>query len=259
MVAATQARSVHSGQSVQSGSGNTPESWELVAAAQGGDREAFARLYQRYAPEVSRLVWSRTADRGLVEDLTGETFARALRHLDSVSDQGRQVGAWLATIARNLVADHYKSSRVQRERLTGDPGQLAPLVARDPNPEQEVINRETAAELRAAVAALSSADQRECLRLRFYEDRSVADTATAMGREVGAVKALTHRAIVALRAQLVEPGEDPLARARHAVTTAVEQRAALQRATAQVPTQRVDQCPAQDHADQVLVAGGERR
>jgi RNA polymerase sigma-70 factor, ECF subfamily len=258
MVTATQARSVHSGQSAPPGLGDTPGSWELISAAQAGDREAFGQLYQRYAPEVSRLVWSRTANRALAEDLTGETFARALRRLDSVSDQGRDLGAWLVTIARNLIADHYKSHRVQREHLTDDAGQLAPFVARDLNPEHEVINRETAAQLRAAVAALSSVAQRECLRLRFYEDRSVAEAATAMGREVGAVKALQHRALVALRARLTEPAEDPLARARNAVTAA-EQRAAMRRRAAQVPAPRVAQCPAQAHADGVLVAGGKRR
>jgi RNA polymerase sigma-70 factor, ECF subfamily len=256
MVTNNQKHSVHSGQSTPPGSGDSPGSWELITAAQGGDREAFGQLYQRYAPEVTRLVWSRTADRALAEDVTGETFARALRRVHSVSEQGQELGAWFTTIAKNLLKDHYKSRRVQRERPTSDPSEFEPLVARDPDPEQQLINRETAEQVRAAVAGLSSADQRECLRLRFYEDRSLAETATAMGRGVGAVKSVQQRALVALRARLTEPTEDPIVRARRAVTAAVEHRAP---ATAQVPTQRVDNRHAiKDPATELLV-GGEGR
>ena len=85
------------------------DGWDLIEAAQAGDREAFGSLYSRYAPGVSRFVGSRLRDRALAEDLTSETFARALRRIDSVSDQGRDAGAWFTTIARNLVLDHVKS------------------------------------------------------------------------------------------------------------------------------------------------------
>lgn len=56
-------------------------------------------------------------DRPLAEDITSETFLRALRGISSARDQGRDVGAWLHVIARNLVADHVKSSRYRRESL----------------------------------------------------------------------------------------------------------------------------------------------
>ncbi|MDQ3628663.1 MAG: hypothetical protein M3419_07625 [Actinomycetota bacterium] len=51
----------------------------------------------------------------LAEDLTSETFFRALRSISSFSWQGKNFGAWLTTIARNLVADHYTSSRSRLE------------------------------------------------------------------------------------------------------------------------------------------------
>ena len=110
MVATPHSMTVHNGQSSAAARDATP-SWELVEAAQAGDREAFGQLYARYAGGVSRFLGHRVRDRALVEDLTSETFARALRRIDSVRDQGRDPGAWLTTIARNLVFDHTKSSR----------------------------------------------------------------------------------------------------------------------------------------------------
>jgi RNA polymerase sigma-70 factor (ECF subfamily) len=103
------------------------DGWDLIEAAQSGDREAFGRLYSRYAPGVSRFVGSRLRDRDLAQDLTSETFARALRRIDSVSYQGRDAGAWFTTIARNLITDHVKSSRVQRETVTAESTTPVPI------------------------------------------------------------------------------------------------------------------------------------
>jgi RNA polymerase sigma-70 factor (ECF subfamily) len=213
------------------------DSWSLVAAAQQGDRDAFGQLYARYAGGVSRFVGNRLQDRGLIEDLTSETFTRALRRIDSVSDQGRDVGAWFTTIARNLVFDHAKSHRTQRESTVAE---VADADTAQPGPEQVAIAKETAAEVRRHVAQLPP-DQQECLRLRFWQGLSGPETAAAMGRSEGAVKALRHRAIVGLRASLTRdsaapapPREiaDPLATARRAVTEVAQRVASAQRDTA---------------------------
>src|SRR4029450_11140113 len=86
------------------------------------DQDAFGQLYDRYVDVVFRFVLFRVGDRPLAEDLTSETFLRALRRISSVSYQGRDVGAWFVTIARNLVLDHVKSSRYRLEMTTADVG-----------------------------------------------------------------------------------------------------------------------------------------
>ena len=68
-------------------------------------------LYDSALPLVHGYLLSRCGDRATAEDLTSETFVRALRRIDSLSAQGRDVGAWLVTIARNLALDHLKSGR----------------------------------------------------------------------------------------------------------------------------------------------------
>ena len=60
----------------------------LVELAQGGDADAFGLLYERYVDLVYRYIYVRVGSRHLAEDLTSETFIRALRRIDSFSWQG---------------------------------------------------------------------------------------------------------------------------------------------------------------------------
>jgi RNA polymerase sigma-70 factor (ECF subfamily) len=170
-------------------------------AAQDGDQEAFGRLYDRYVDVVFRYVLFRVGDRSLAEDLTSETFLRALRRISSVSYQGRDVGAWFVTIARNLVLDHVKSSRYRLEVATAE---IVEPRSIDRGPEHEVLADATSAELLRCVAQLG-ADQQECVMLRFLQGLSVAETAELMDRNEGAIKALQHRAVRRL-AQLLPDG-----------------------------------------------------
>ncbi|MEU5691463.1 sigma-70 family RNA polymerase sigma factor [Actinosynnema sp. NPDC020468] len=167
------------------------EPWNLVRAAQGGDTDAFGALYDRYVDVVYRYVLFRVGDRTLAEDVTSETFLRALRSIGSISYQGRDVGAWFVTIARNIVFDHVKSSRYRLEVTTAE---LADNREVADGPEQEVLTDATNAELLRCVAQLGD-DQRECITLRFIQGLSVAETAARMGRNEGAIKALQHRAV----------------------------------------------------------------
>jgi RNA polymerase sigma-70 factor (ECF subfamily) len=243
-----------------------PDGWALVTAAQQGDRDAFGELYAQYAGGVSRFVGNRLRDRGAVEDLTSETFTRALRRLDSVHDQGRDVGAWITTIARNLVLDHVKSSR---HRLETPTAQVADAGTGQAGPEQAVLAKETAVELHRHVAGLPAAQQ-ECIRRRFWEELSVAETAVAMGRGEGAVKALTHRGLVGLRASLTgraavvpvtrqRETPEPLARAHQAVAEIAQHVADTDPARVESDrAQQVARWHADDHADALRYRGLDR-
>ncbi|MEU4802279.1 sigma-70 family RNA polymerase sigma factor [Actinosynnema sp. NPDC023587] len=167
------------------------EPWDLVRAAQSGDTDAFGALYDRYVDVVFRYVLFRVGDRTLAEDVTSETFLRALRSIGSISYQGRDVGAWFVTIARNIVFDHVKSSRYRLEVTTAEPADNREVTS---GPEQEVLTGAANAELLKCVAQLGE-DQRECITLRFIQGLSVAETAAKMGRNEGAIKALQHRAV----------------------------------------------------------------
>jgi RNA polymerase sigma-70 factor (TIGR02952 family) len=174
--------------------------WALVRQAQAGDAEAFGRLYDHYVTLIHRYVYHRLGDRTLAEDVTSETFVRALRRIDSLSFQGRDVGAWLVTIARNIIRDHVKSSRFRLEVSTAD---LRDADHATDGPEDAVVAHLTNQQLLACVRQLNS-EQQECIVLRFMHGLSVAETAAVMGKKDGAIKALQHRAVRRLATLLPE-------------------------------------------------------
>ncbi|MGY1744463.1 sigma-70 family RNA polymerase sigma factor [Blastococcus sp. SYSU D00695] len=180
--------------------GDRVDVWALVHRAQQGDAEAFGRLYDHYVTMVYRYLYHRVGDRTLAEDFTSETFVRALRRIDSLSFQGRDVGAWLVTIARNIVRDHVKSSRYRLEVTTAD---MRDADRATDGPEDAVVSRLTAEELLACVRRLGG-EQQECISLRFLQGLSVAETAAVMGKKDGAIKALQHRAVRRLASLLPE-------------------------------------------------------
>jgi RNA polymerase sigma-70 factor (ECF subfamily) len=174
--------------------------WELVRRAQAGDAEAFGQLYDQYVTIVHRYAYHRVGDRTMAEDVTSETFVRALRRIDSLTFQGRDVGAWLVTIARNIIRDHVKSSRYRLEVTTAD---MRDADRATDGPEDTVVQQLTNEELLACVKQLGS-EQQECISLRFLQGLSVSETAAIMGKKDGAIKALQHRAVRRLAGLLPE-------------------------------------------------------
>ncbi len=177
---------------------------ELVDRARNGDPEAFAALYDRYVDRVYRFVVYRVqGDSALAEDITSEVFLRALRKIKGFQWQGRDVGAWFLTIARNLVLDHFKSGRARLEVL----GIETPIGDdRIVDAEDAALSRVSAQDLYKAISRLGN-EQQEVIYWRFLQGYSVAETAAAMAKTDGAIKALQYRAVKALY-KLVVVGED---------------------------------------------------
>jgi len=176
------------------------EAWALVRAVQDGDGEAFGKLYDRYVDQVFRFIYYRVNDRGLAEDFTSETFLRALRRIATINYQGRDIGAWFMTIARNIVFDHTKSARFRLELVTGESVETTDTEA---SPESAVLAHLTNTRLLAAVNELGE-EQKECIVLRFLHGLSVSETAAVMGKNDGAIKALQHRAVKRLAGMLAD-------------------------------------------------------
>ncbi|TIC89247.1 sigma-70 family RNA polymerase sigma factor [Nocardioides sp. GY 10113] len=163
----------------------------LVELARGGDSDAFGLLYDHYQPSVYRFLYYRTRSAPLAEDLTSETFFRALRNMSSFRWQGKDFGAWLMTIARNLATDHFKAGRTRLEVTTEDMGAHDDTTE---GPENAVLASLTHQVLLEALTQLPS-EQRDCLVMRFLQGMSIAETAAALGRSDGAVKQLQLRGV----------------------------------------------------------------
>jgi RNA polymerase sigma-70 factor (ECF subfamily) len=163
----------------------------LVELARGGDADAFGLLYDHYQGSVYRFLFYRTRSSTLAEDLTSETFFRALRSMQSFRWQGKDFGAWLMTIARNLATDHFKAGRTRLELTTEDMGLHDDATE---GPETSVLASLTNEILLKALTELP-AEQKDCLIMRFLQGMSIAETAEVLGRSEGAVKQLQLRGV----------------------------------------------------------------
>jgi RNA polymerase sigma-70 factor (ECF subfamily) len=139
----------------------------------------------------------------VAEDLTSETFIRALRRIDSFTWQGKDIAAWFVTIARNLITDNAKSARFRLEVTTAD---MIDADRRVDGPEREVLSHLRDTRLFEAIKTLKP-EQAECVVLRFLQGMSLAETALVIGKSEGAVKQLQLRAVRALHREL--KGEMP--------------------------------------------------
>ena len=166
---------------------------ELVAQSRQGDLRAFADLYRRYLNQVYDYCRHRLASREAAEDATQTIFLKALASIQTCRD-GSVFAGWLFAIARNVIVDTYRSSRVDQVTLHDD----APLVDTAKSPEETVIGAEWQRELdRLRTDCLKRDDQEMLdLRLRGLSDREIA---AAMQRSHGAIRIAQHRMVRRLR------------------------------------------------------------
>ncbi|NIT04325.1 sigma-70 family RNA polymerase sigma factor [Candidatus Saccharibacteria bacterium] len=177
------------------------EEERLVEAAKkikSGPNRPFGVLWEHYAPKVRGYFTSRLADTDLAEDLTSETFEKALGGLGSFQWQGIPFSAWLFTIARNTFFDHLrkeggkrKVSVEERPPLKGDlPAQLEELQEEE---EKEWLGR-----------ALFKIEEREreIIYLKFYEGLTNRAIAKVMGLSETNVGTILYRTIQKLRREM---------------------------------------------------------
>lgn len=166
------------------------------------DPEAFGVLYERYVDQIYQYVFYRTGNRYDAEDLTAKTFYRALANLKSYRYRGSPLSAWLYRIAHNLVANWHRD----RQRRTTIPLDSLVLASKArESAEQLLESGEHAEVLREAIARLAP-DRQELLVLKYSTDLSNREIGRVMGRSEGAIKALYHRTLVALRKDLQRRG-----------------------------------------------------
>ena len=173
----------------------------LVQRAQQGDREAFAQLYESHFDKIYRYVILRIGNQMEAEDMTQQVFLKALRSIRSFKWKGIPFSAWLFRIAHNLVVD-YLRRKGKQVTIPLDKSE----VACGSNPQLAAENRADIEQLISATKNLTRA-QGEVISLRFAGELPVAEVAKIMGKSEGAVKALQHSAIVALR-RAFAMGED---------------------------------------------------
>jgi len=167
----------------------------LVRRAQHRDQEAFAQLYEEHFDKIYRYVTLRIGNETEAEDMTQQVFLNALQSISSFKWKGIPFSAWLFRIAHNQVVDYLRSKK--RTAVPLDES----LASNNNNPQSVVEQKLDIEQLLLATKQLTGA-QREVISLRFTSELPIAQVAKVMGKSQGAVKALQHSAIVALRKAL---------------------------------------------------------
>lgn len=171
-----------------------------AVAASHGDMDALAELYEHYSDHVLRFICLHTRSNvTAAEDLAAASWERVARSIRSYQSRREGFTAWLFTIVRNCLTDHYRLSGRRKEVLSGD--MLLLDTADTATPDAALDGKVRREEVAAAVSSLSK-PQRQCVTLRFFVGLSLAETAAVMGKNVNAVKQVQHRALLTLRRRL---------------------------------------------------------
>ena len=158
------------------------------------DPALFAPIYDHYFPRIYGYCLRRLGTPQEAEDLTSHIFIRVLQNLEGY--RGGRVSAWLFRIARNAVANHYRSSRPQ---VSLDVVEWELPDAR-PGPGERFVETEAWQTLRTLIDALPE-DQRDLLALKLTGELTSEEIGEVVGKSAGAVRVELHRIIKTLRAQ----------------------------------------------------------
>jgi RNA polymerase sigma-70 factor (ECF subfamily) len=166
------------------------------------DEHALSEIYQALSPLLYRYAYRLLGNPADAEDIVAETFHRLLLALRHGNGPRQHLSAYLYRIAHNLITDRYR-----RHPLLDMPFDEALELSdaleanEDDSPEISAPIRIAQERARATLWQLTP-DQRLVILLKYFEGQSNEEVAAALGKPIGAVKSLQHRALGALRRML---------------------------------------------------------
>ena len=198
---------------------DTERQRELIENAVAGDRAALERLmldyYTPLAQRIRRMPWGGPTEMVDVDDIVQQTFTQVFQCIDRYQQrEGITFFAWLTTIAENQMRDAIRAQRRKkrggdRRRLHGKAGSdcdfaaelIDGVIRNEHTPSKSLARREAIQAVHIALAGLND-EYRQAIQLRYFDGRSLEETATLMGRTTGAVRGLLDRAKKKLREAL---------------------------------------------------------
>jgi RNA polymerase sigma-70 factor (ECF subfamily) len=178
---------------------------DLLACACKGDAQAFCHLIEPLQTRLLRQATALAGDVNTAEDLVSETRIRAWKHL-SRYNQTCRLSTWLYAILLHCHQEAVRRDRSRPVSVTRLPFERAQQLQQqgandssaDASPAEAAIQNEAATQLNRCVELLAK-KHREIIRLRFFEDASLSDTALILGCSIGTVKSRLHHALDKLR------------------------------------------------------------
>jgi RNA polymerase sigma-70 factor, ECF subfamily len=168
----------------------------IIREAIQGEASAFGLLYDHYQPQIYRFVFLKVGQREEAEDLTHQIFLNAWQNIRSYRHLGHPFSSWLYQIARNQVIDHYRT----KKQDIGLEAVAEFAVALD----KSAVGLEHRLELEKVMAAVHTLKPiyQDIIVMRFVEELSLKEVATALKKSEGAIKLLQHRAMKQLKIAL---------------------------------------------------------
>ena len=182
---------------------------EVVLLARSGREAAYRELIRRYERPVFALLFRMVRDRELAEDLSQETFIKALNAIESYRPEFK-FSSWIFKIGNNAAIDHLRRRELDTLSLDGSPHAETPeamqatalqIGARQESPLDTVEAKELGSEIEAAIGRLRP-EYRSCILLRHVEGRAYEEIAEILDLPLGTVKTYIHRARNELRVAL---------------------------------------------------------
>lgn len=160
-----------------------------------GNLEDFGKLYDTYVRKIYDFIYYKTHHRETAEDLTSQTFFKALQNIKNFDIVQGSFSAWLYTIARNTVIDHYRTAKlhVDLEDIWDLPGSQ--------NVHLDAENREALDKVREYLKELDP-EHREIVVMRVWNGLSYKEIAETLGKSEDSCKMMFSRVITKLREKL---------------------------------------------------------
>jgi RNA polymerase sigma-70 factor (ECF subfamily) len=167
------------------------------------DRAAFDRLFEDFSPAIFNYVLRMVGDADRAADITQDTFIKAYRKLDTLTDE-TSTRSWLYRIATNTAIDEMRRRRWVRP-MRPDEGAHHDRPDTGPGPEAMVMNATLDDRIQRSLMRLRP-NHRQCLILSDVEDMSAQQIGEVMGLSYGAVRTLLCRARGEMRRHLAAEG-----------------------------------------------------
>lgn len=163
--------------------------------------EAFGILFDKYYDQIYRYILHRTADKDLADDLTADTFHKALEKLWRFKWMNLPFSAWLYRIALNEVRGYFrKKQKYQNTEIDNESGEE---IESYENPDNRLSEQSLFYRLHQAIKNLDQKYQ-EVITLKYFEEMSIKEICGITGKAEGTVKSLIHRGLKLLENEIDE-------------------------------------------------------
>lgn len=184
------------------------EEKELIKRAQK-DPVVFGQIYDQYYGKIFGYVLKRTTNFEVAQDITSETFFKALKKLWQFRWRNISFSSWLYKIATNEINQYFRKGKYKSASLDALQKQGFEPVSMH-NPETEVIEaQETLKRYEDFIVCQSKISQldvkyQEVITLRFFEEKRIKEIGEVLGKSEGTIKSLLHRGLEKLRISMAE-------------------------------------------------------